>query len=247
MSTTAPQIFGDRFLSGTAVHHYEHDVYRADGFDAFIWSMQRPVLRTLFEEQRRERGWLSYVDFACGTGRIAAAVEDLTDEAVAIDISPEMIDVAREKLQRTTLVVGDLLHDASLVQGRFGVITAFRFFLNVEPTLRVPAMQLLARLAEPDGLVVFNVHGNRHSVRHLGVARRRRRGERHSEMTPQEIDTLIAAAGLRVVARHGYGLLPRSLHDGAGRHLARLVDRWAVSQSWLRDVSQDLLYVCRRA
>jgi SAM-dependent methyltransferase len=237
--------FRDSFKGRDDVQRYEHEVYEPEGFDAFIWNLQRPLVIDRVARQVAA-GSGRYLDFACGTGRIALAVEMLTDSSVAIDTSSEMVEVARPLARKTRFVVGDLLHDASLVEGPFDIITAFRFFLNLEAPLRLTAMRTLAGLLTPDGCLIFNVHGNQHSARHFGVERRRRRGEAHNEMTEAEIRELVAAAGLRIESMIGFGLFPRRLHSTPLRTGVRLIERWSAERQLGRRWSQDLLFVCRR-
>lgn len=249
LSTPAsPVTFAESFKHVLDVHHYEENVYSPDGFDSFVWSLQRPVLLHHVRQLRAALGRISYLDFACGTGRIVSAVEELTDRSVAIDVSEGMIALARPKVRRSELVVGDLLHDPTLVSGPFDVITAFRFFLNVEPQLRLSALTTLAQLMRgAHSRLIFNVHGNRHSVRHMGIERRRRRGEIHNEMSLAEITRLVRQAGLTIESSYGYGILPRRLHSGICRGWVRTLDRWAAGRQALKGISQDLLFVCRRS
>jgi SAM-dependent methyltransferase len=244
--TVRPVAFRDSFKERGEVQRYEHQVYEPEGFDAFIWSLQRPLVIDCVARQIAVSAG-RYLDFACGTGRIALAVEPLTNSAVAIDSSSEMVDVARPLARHTRFVVGDLLQDSTLVSGPFDVISAFRFFLNVEAHLRPMAMQTLADLLSPEGRLIFNVHGNRNSIRHFGVERRRRQGETHNEMTEAEVGELIANAGLRIESVTGFGLLPRTLHTTRLRLGVRAFERWSARHQRCRPWSQDLLFVCRRA
>lgn len=50
----------------------------------------------------------TWLDVACGTGRHLAAIADVVDEVVGVDLSPQMLDVARTRLSgRVELRVAD--------------------------------------------------------------------------------------------------------------------------------------------
>src|SRR5919204_5449185 len=96
--------------------HYDQVIYDPAGYDTFIWSMQRSVLRNLVRRQAAGSKRLKYLDFACGTGRIISALEDLTTEAVGLDISPQMVNAAGTRTSyRAVLKSGDMLDEPDVV------------------------------------------------------------------------------------------------------------------------------------
>ena len=138
---------------------------------------------------------------------------------------------------------------ASRELGVFDLITAFRFFPNAEPALRIAAMQQLAALLAPGGKLVFNNHQNDGSL--TGHLRRLRRRLGRAPMMPwmreADVQALVQASGLRIAQRHHFGvvpgtehrtLLPAALQYGLERALARLpvLGRLATCQ----------VYVCER-
>ncbi|MCB7128700.1 MAG: class I SAM-dependent methyltransferase, partial [Candidatus Brocadiales bacterium] len=210
--------YAERFKQPTDAYFYDYDIYKPDGYDAFIWDIQRPVLVALFRKLRSENDRIAYLDFACGTGRILAAVESLADESLGVDISEEMIAIARSKTKGSEFLVGNLLAQPDLLSCCFDVITTFRFFLNLESHLRLPALKTLVRhLRGPESTLIFNIHGNRNSARHLGILLRRLRGERHNDMTFHQVEELVNQAGLRIENYYGFGIIPRRLHCGFWR------------------------------
>lgn len=234
------------FVGGVAERY---DVaYRPSGYDYMVWDWQRPHVRRLLESVLKRNGRLKYLDFACGTGRIISAVEDLATEAVGIDISPLMLGLAAQRAL-SPLVSGDVLAEPAIVDRDFDVITAFRFFLNTEPAMRLAVMRDLAhRLRDDSALLIFNIHGSRRSVLALTSFYRQLRGwPPLGVMSPGEVRALVAACGLEIVSVSAWGVLPRRLYRSRlGRVIGR-VDRMASGLPAVASIGQDLIFVCRRA
>jgi len=253
MSQRRASGYRDRFAEDAAAERYERVVYAPRSHSSAIWEQQKRLLADLIRRQRRAGRPTSVLDFACGTGRVLQLAEGLADESVGVDVSPAMLAVARRRCPRSTLVQGDLLHDRPLGSRRFDVVTAFRFFLNVEPDLRVPALRALSRHLADDGVLVANVHGHRRSLRHPVVAVRRRwprpgnEPEMLNEMGADEFAELCHAAGLTVEARHGFGVCPPPLYRSPLQPVVRRLDERLADGRLARFGGVDLVFVCRRA
>ncbi len=134
---------------------YDAD-FRRSTFLSYLWRQERALLTTLLgAEKRRHRpsSAFSYLDFACGTARILSALEAHVDRAVGLDISEEMLRVARNKVSRAELVRGDCRTDRALLREGFHFSTAFRFFPNADPALKQAAARFLARQVVTGGLL----------------------------------------------------------------------------------------------
>jgi SAM-dependent methyltransferase len=238
--------YASRFQSVAAARHYESVVYCADGYDSFMWSIERHRLLAIVHHLKHRYGKLKHLDFACGTGRILAALERHTSSSMGLDISSEMAELARGRVHSATVWVGDVLSDPTVADTDYDIITAFRFFCNAEPRLRASIMQSLSvRLKDNSGRLVFNIHGNKHSLRHFAIEHRRRRGEEHSEMSLGEVKQLLHAAGLEIETWCGVGICPEFLHRGRMRNLARFIDSLSARWSWVRPICIDLLFVAK--
>lgn len=232
------------FVDGVAE---EYDaVYAPTSYDTTMWTMQRPFVRSTLGRVLSRSHRLKYLDFACGTGRIISAVEDIATQALGIDISPLMLARARGRVTRSSLRCGDILRDATLADDDYDAITAFRFFLNTEPEMRLPVMRDLARrLRGRESRLIFNVHGNARSVLALTDHYRRLRGWPPAGTLPHSrVAEMIAAAGLEIETIRGYGLVPRRLYRTAFAPLAKAADRYASRSPILASLTQDILYVC---
>ncbi len=93
-----PAHYSDRFQEPESVANYETKEYGPGSYASFIWDLQRPVLEKILADFRQtQSGPVRLLDFACGTGRVISCLEPLVDEAEGIDISENMVAVARGK------------------------------------------------------------------------------------------------------------------------------------------------------
>ncbi len=248
-----PVNYSDRFQKKEAVAAYDAGEYGAGSYSSFIWDLERPVLEKIVADFRRTRsGPVRLLDFACGTGRVIASLERLVDAAEGIDISENMVAVAREKCRRARLQVGDVLSQPELLQKPYDVITSFRFLLNAEPALRSRVLKKLrAVLREPDGLLAVNVHGNSRSLRHPAVVWRRWRertkktGAMLNEMSPAETEELLRENGFQIVRRLGFGMLPPAFYRTALRGAAGAVDKFFAGENGWSRCSIDMMFICQ--
>ena len=106
-----------RYMDTTAAYDLWSEVYDTDG--NFLQAMDTIEMKTLFprflSEIRSPTPW-RIVDLGCGTGRNTAALLALPDtEVVAIDASPKMLELAKQRLQNSDRVrfeVVDLIKSA---------------------------------------------------------------------------------------------------------------------------------------
>jgi SAM-dependent methyltransferase len=251
MST--PTSYSQRFQDSAAVADYDSKEYGAGSYSSRIWRQQRPVVEKIIADVRGGRtNPLRLLDFACGTGRVISALEPLVDEADGIDISSSMVAVARGKCRSAQLRVGDILAQPELIQGKYDVITAFRFLLNVEPEVRLGVLKKLrGAISEPNGILIVNVHGNSRSLRHPAILWRRQReqsrptGAMLNEMSPAETKQLLLEGGFQIVRQFGFGMLPPTFYRTPLRGLAEICDRSLAGENFLSNLSIDLMFVCR--
>jgi len=107
------------------------------------------------EEAKRSRGPIA--EFGCGTGRILVPIHDAGIEAVGVDLSPAMLEQAREKRENLELHVGDM-RDFGI--GReFALVTipfrALSHVIEAEDHRKVFAN--MRRHLAPEGRLVFDV------------------------------------------------------------------------------------------
>jgi SAM-dependent methyltransferase len=245
--------YADRFQQKEEVSFYDATEYGAESYSSHIWRLQRPVVERVVTDFRAAHpGPVRLLDFACGTGRVLSVLEPLVDAADGVDISENMVAMARGKCTRARLLVGDILASPELLQTSYDLISCFRFVLNAEPGLRGRVLRRLRQvLRSPDGLLLVNVHGNSRSLRHPAIVWRRwrERGGRTNvmlnELSPAGAQRLLAESGFEIVRQFGFGLLPPTLYRTPLRRAAAAMDGSLAGEHFWSDCAVDILYVCR--
>ena len=96
---------------------------------AMMWRLEQRALDSIFARAGGRR-FEDYLDFACGTGRMLGFLGKYAQSVTGVDISPSMLEVARERVPKAELICGDLTREPLLTNRQFDVISAFRFFPN---------------------------------------------------------------------------------------------------------------------
>jgi len=211
----------------------------------FLWSREQNIILRIIKKYFVDRD-IHLLDFACGTGRIAAFLENRVTTSTGVDVSTSMLDMARQKLKRTEIIQADITCDNILQDRRFNLITAFRFFLNAEDELKKSVLKILVHLLAEDGYFVFNNHRNKTSPLVWGLSiYNRMRGEGANFMTMREMRELVENAGLEIVEIYPVGFLPlprTSLSDSWNHR----IDEIATKFKCLSSFSESPIAVCRR-
>ncbi len=211
---------------------------------AMLWELEKRILDEIVARLGERGSPLEYLDFACGTGRILGYLEDRVDRAVGIDVSASMLEVARSSAKKAEIVEGDITHEDVLGEQKFDLVTAFRFFPNAEPSLRVDAMKRLVKHLKRKGVIVFNNHLNSTSLsRILGrvIGRWNVRA-----MAIGEVLQLTEQSHLEIVDQYYLGILPFTdrfspLPTAVTAKLEALASRLPGANR----LAQNLVYVCR--
>jgi SAM-dependent methyltransferase len=150
-----------------------------------------------------------YLDFACGTGRIAHLLEPLARQSYGIDISPGMLETARRRCRRTTFLLCDITRaKVSLLPVQ--LVTAFRFFGNAQEVLRHEALRALAGLVAPGGYLILNNHRNPVALQHLLLRLTGRPLPEYQgravDLRPWNLRGLLARYGFHLCKSYGIGL-----------------------------------------
>lgn len=208
-----------------------------------IWKFERNVLSDIVAtEFPNDRP--SHLDFASGTGRILAHLSPLAASSTAVDVSESMLDVARRNVPAARFILGDITRDSLLVDERFDLITAFRFFPNAEPELRSDVIhQLRERLSE-NGRLVFNNHMNSKSLLHRLSSIRRGADYSDSGMTESGVQELVASAGLKILRRHPIAIAPVSENHMKFPKFTYALETVLRKLPGAAAVAQNVIYVC---
>ncbi len=95
------------------------------------------------------------LDLGCGTGLCGAHVRSRADHLTGVDISPAMIDKARQSAVYDTLQVGDIHDFLSTVQGPYDLVLAADVFIYVGALDQV--FGLLSQRMRPGSWLAFTV------------------------------------------------------------------------------------------
>jgi SAM-dependent methyltransferase len=210
---------------------------------AVLWELERRVLDEAIPVGRSSG--LAYLDFACGTGRVLRHLEDRVQRAVGVDVSASMLFIAEEVVRRAQLVQADLTREPAFQPETFDVVTAFRFFPNAEPELRMEALRAIRRVLKPGGRLIFNSHINPRSLRNR--AKRLVRRQPVKGLDRRAAERLIAAHGLTIERLYPLGIWPGSEYPPAIlMPLLDVVERAVAGRPATASIANDLVFVCRK-
>lgn len=181
-----------------------------EGYYYTQWvKLEKPILEELFQ-RFSEKGAKKYLDFACGTGRILSLGEQYFNETVGVDVSDTMLDYAKKACKKSRIVNKDITKE-KFPFGKFDVITAFRFFLNADSTLREEVLDSLYSMLSDDGVLITNIHVNSKSI--LGYAYRIRnrwlRREKANVLGYEELSSILVERGYEIQMTKYYSYFPR--------------------------------------
>lgn len=201
--------------------------FRGDCFNARVWELEKEILSKILKKYFSQKRIENYLDFACGTGRICQFMESRVEKCVGVDITTEMIDIARRNCSRTEFVVADITKKNPFGTGNFDLITAFRFFLNAESELRKSVLCELSKTISENGLFIFNVHGNKNSLRHLAIIFSRFLGIKTNtnELSIDEVKQMLENYNFRIRNYYGVNYLPQVASSIIPRKLWMLAEK----------------------
>ncbi len=203
---------------------YDEDLWDPRAAKGLDWLVEQQLLADVLRADVPSAA-RSAADFACGTGRVLEFLGRYFPSPVGIDISPDMLALARERCPQATVVLGDVTTTPGLAPGPFDLITAFRFFLNAEPDLRNEVLTWMRGSLQPGGLVVANFHLNPASLRGTYLRARMPSAARPPMMSVKKACRLFAAHGFAIRQILGYSFLP---YRRAGQALLAPAARRAV-------------------
>ena len=231
---------------GRGPDYHETFSPQVNPYRAMVWRLEQRALDAVRREYLTS-GSVAHLDFACGTGRILEHFREHVASATGIDVSSSMMEVARRVAPHAELIEADLTQHDVLGDRSFDLVTAFRFFPNAESDLRQAVMSVLARHLSPTGVLVFNNHKNRNSLRRR-LSRLRGRGGVAGTMTHEEVEALLPRAGLRVVKVIPLAIVPLSEKRVVlSVRVVEPFERMIGGRAALAGLAQDIIYVCRRA
>ena len=134
-----------------------HSSFQNSAHRSIIWALEKQILNDIMSYYFSNRHVIAHLDFACGTGRILEYLQNKVKISVGVDISSEMLGVARNNLKACRLIEADLTKNDVLRNEQFDIITAFRFFPNAQPDLRKEVIGCLVTHLKKDGLIILSL------------------------------------------------------------------------------------------
>lgn len=210
-------------LGAGKARSYDTDLWNLRAAKGLDWLIEQRLLTDILSAMPPGAG--SAADFACGTGRVLEFLSRYFPSPVGIDISADMLALARARCPRAPLILGDVTSVPGLAPGPFDLITAFRFFLNAEPSLQNQVLTWMRDSLRPGGVVIANLHLNPASLRGMYLRLRMSRATRPQMMSIGHARRTFEAHGFTVRQILGYSFLP---YRRDGRALLAPVPRRAV-------------------
>jgi SAM-dependent methyltransferase len=248
----AEQSYRETFSRDISAVRYDEIVYATASSADLLWQAEYRVLRPLAAGALKGKVATEYLDFACGTGRVLASLEDLATHAVGVDVSQPMLDRARRRCSKATLVRADITGTNASPAGQYDLITAFRFLTNAEPALRSAALAALHACLKDDGTLLINSHGNPWSYRLLLLPYHWLKDKLAGRplfgyLSNREAHRLLRAAGFRVEATIGMGFVPQKLLPLLGTRMAGRIESRLARVPVVRQFGLNQLFLCRKA
>lgn len=217
----------------------------------YLWEWEKKTLKQILDQNFAAPQSINHLDFACGTGRIIGYLEPMVGKSMGVDVSDAMLEVCRRAVQKSELVKVDLTKNNILKGAKFDLITAFRFFLNAQASLRDEVLQVLTNSLSPEGCFVFNVHMNKTSL-HALITRLKfritRRSEPFNSLSIDEVTKMVAKHGLQVQDIYHYGLLPVKVKSlSLPINIIDRIETPASRTKILKYFSSQLIFVCKRS
>lgn len=245
--------YRERFDDPDEALGYDSIEYSPGSYPALLWELEQDFLRQVVSQLRRALTDIRYLDFACGSGRVLSFVEGLVDDATGVEVAKPMLELAAKKVTKANLVHADITADPTAVEGKFDMITAFRFVLNAEPDLRRSALNRLAGLLRDDrSVLVFNNHINLWSykvatwpLQRLTPASRRPPCSGNF-LTTRGVRRLAAECGLTIDRVYGCGFLSRRALRAVPYEKLEETERRLARVRLLQPLGVNQVYVARR-
>lgn len=135
--------------------------YAAQFVDELAHKPLDRALLTCFAEQARGLGPVA--DVGCGPGQIARYLHRLGLPVLGIDLSPQMVALARRLHPEMTFEQGTMLALAA-ADAAWGGIVAFYSIIHLPPDAVPAALREFHRVLRPGGLLLLAFHAGRERV-----------------------------------------------------------------------------------
>ena len=223
-----------------------------------IYDLEKGILDSFFG--KIESSKKDVMDFACGSGRWTRYLEQKFKATVGVDVSNEMINLARVKCHSTNFILSDITMPTNkssfLNNKQFDVITAFRFYKNAQKSLRKDATEKIGNFLKKDGYFIFDLHLNSYSF--MGIAARILKFFKIDKIfslgklqlrtiSLYEIKNILEQNDFEIVDYYGMGLLPsRSNFLLLPKKILYRLENWITKHKVFRLFCYNLLIIAQK-
>ncbi len=114
------------------------------------------LIEQTLKNYRPEISTLSVLDLGCGTGACGEFLRDISEALVGVDLSPDMLAVAKQKNIYDELIAAELTDYLENSSSSFDLVTAAGVFILIGSLIK--PFQLVAQHLEPEGLFILTLY-----------------------------------------------------------------------------------------
>jgi hypothetical protein len=212
-----------KFIEQKKVKKYHDKFDDNSNFYKLIWDEYEKKI--LLKEIKKIKIRNKSLDFACGSGRIITETEQFFIKPFGVDVSQEMLKIAKNSVKKAKIIKIDITTEK--INNKFNCITAYRFFLNANNTLRYEVMFRIADYLTDEGKLIFNIHGMKYSFAYyINLIRRLIINSEERYISHNEIIKILSFSGLKVKCWYVYGVLPSFMRKLLGNKIYILLDKF---------------------
>jgi hypothetical protein len=178
-------------------------------------------------------------------------LEAEAETATGIDVSASMLERAGQKCRRATLIRTDITARSTPIEGRYDLITSFRFLTNAEDGLRSRALEGLRERLKDDGTLIVNTHGNPWSHRAVLLpyhwAKDAAQGRPlFGYLSNRQARRLLHGAGFRIRKVIGMGFVPQKLSGMFSAQTAERIENGLAGRRFVQAFGLNQIFVCEK-
>lgn len=241
------------FIKKTAVDDYLKLYSNESNYASLLYGIEKDILTSIIRRLKKKGMGERYLDFAVGTGRIITHLEGYFIESEGIDISHEMVKVARDRSNSSNIVCADITQEP-LSSRNYDLVTAFRFFLNAEPELRESIMSPISQsLRDNNSVLIINNHGRVPSIKSIKRLYHKIRfyflGKQKNEnfLSDSELKNLLLRHGLSIESEYGYGILGVKTSKLIGLRASKIIESIFAGSYVAKLIGGSKIYVIRNS
>lgn len=215
-------------------------------FERIIYNLEIIILKLIIKKYFNNK-IDSYLDFACGTGRVTCVIEKYSKESIGVDVSEEMLKIAEKKCKKIKFIKRNILEKPLIKQ--FDLITAFRFFVNAEELLRINTLKTVKAHLKKEGLFIFNIHMNRYSFIGFQFFVRKKLFKQNviNTMSYKHMKKLLENEGFKIIKTYSLAHLPGRLNFVILPEKVLKSTELSLSRfNFLKYISKDIIIIAKK-